>query len=42
VLTHVTRYDWEEKMDELQRNAEKELAGMKVIFATDNQVVQLS
>lgn len=42
VLTHVTRYDWEEKMGELRRSAEKELAGMKVIFAADNQVVQLA
>ena len=41
VLTHVTRYDWENNMDELRRMAEQTLADTSVSFAKDGFVVQL-
>ena len=41
VLTHVARYEWENKMDELRRQAEKALDGISVSFARDGFVVEL-
>jgi hypothetical protein len=41
VLTHVARYEWDARMDELRHRAEQVLGGMNVAFARDGFVVQL-